>query len=244
MNTLYWFTRDLRLHDNATLLAASKSDMLLCVYVVDPRWFQPGSLQSKAMGGHRWRFLWQSLIALERNLRHLGQRLHIAFGEPEKVLPELVHGHRMARVVRSRQPGTREAGQWQTIQDKLPGTIFQEFETLSLYTQGALPMGLEDLPDTFSQFRKLIEKTGERGCGIFSSSSTASTNTSKHKTPSMHSMNGMPPQSFRPGWPMVHSLHGKLQPPFRNMNALKPETSPPTGCGLNCCGGNIFTGTP
>ncbi|WP_018405322.1 deoxyribodipyrimidine photo-lyase [Marinobacter gelidimuriae] len=34
MRTLYWFTRDLRLHDNAALLAASKSDMLLCVYVV------------------------------------------------------------------------------------------------------------------------------------------------------------------------------------------------------------------
>lgn len=75
MNTLYWFTRDLRLHDNAALLAASKSDMLLCVYVVDPRWFAPGPLQSKAMGGHRWRFLWQSLMALERSLRPLGQRL-------------------------------------------------------------------------------------------------------------------------------------------------------------------------
>ena len=48
MHTLYWFTRDLRLHDNAALLAASKSDMLLCVYVVDPRWFAPGPLQSKA----------------------------------------------------------------------------------------------------------------------------------------------------------------------------------------------------
>lgn len=41
MHTLYWFTRDLRLHDNAALLAASKSDVLLCVYVVDPRWFAP-----------------------------------------------------------------------------------------------------------------------------------------------------------------------------------------------------------
>lgn len=163
MNTLYWFTRDLRLHDNAALLAASKSDLLLCVYVVDPRWFQPGPLQSKAMGRHRWRFLWQSLITLERNLRHLGQRLHIAFGEPEKVIPNLAHEHRMARVIRSRQPGTREAGQWQAVQDTLPGTVFQEYETLSLYTEGSLPMSLEDLPNTFSQFRKLIEQSGERG---------------------------------------------------------------------------------
>jgi len=35
------------------------------------------------MGGHRWRFLWQSLMVLECNLRQLAQRVHIAYGEPE-----------------------------------------------------------------------------------------------------------------------------------------------------------------
>ena len=162
MHTLYWFTRDLRLHDNAALLAASKSDVLLCVYVVDPRWFAPGPFQSRAMGEHRWRFLWQSLMALERSLRELGQRLHIAYGEPEQVLPELVREHRIARVIRSRQPGTQEAGQWRSLKQQLPETLFQQFETLSLFTEGSLPMALADLPDTFSQFRKKVEKSGER----------------------------------------------------------------------------------
>ncbi|WP_265092008.1 DASH family cryptochrome [Marinobacter sp. 1-4A] len=163
MRTLYWFTRDLRLHDNAALLAASKANMLLCVYAVDPRWFTPGPMQSKAMGTHRWRFLWQSLMALERSLRALGQRLHIAYGKPEEVIPALVHNHGISCVIRSRQPGTREAGQWQTLQSKLPDTAFQEFETLSLFTEGSLPTSLEELPETFSQFRKQIEQTGERG---------------------------------------------------------------------------------
>ena len=104
--------------------------------VVDPRWFQSGPLQSKAMGEHRWRFLWQSLIALERSLRLLGQRLHIAFGEPENVIQNLVHQHRIARVIRSRQPGTQETGQWQWIKGLLPDTLFQQFETLSLFTGG------------------------------------------------------------------------------------------------------------
>ncbi|MDL0431867.1 DASH family cryptochrome [Marinobacter sp. TBZ242] len=161
MSTLYWFTRDLRLHDNAALLAASKSDMLLCVYVVNPRWFSPGPFQCRTLGSHRWRFMWQSLMALERNLRPLGQRLHIAFGDPEEVIPELVHNHRIGRVVRSRLPGTREADQWRAIRDKLPKTVFQQFETLSLFTEGTLPMDLEGLPDTFSRFRKEVEKAGE-----------------------------------------------------------------------------------
>ena len=161
MHTLYWFTRDLRLHDNASLLVASKSDVLLCVFVVDPRWFSPGPMQSRAVGDHRWRFLWQSLMALERSLRPLGQRLHIAYGRPEEAIPELVHKHGIARVVRSRQPGTQEAGQWQSIKDQLPDTLFQQFETLSLFTERSLPMALADLPNTFSQFRKQMEKAGE-----------------------------------------------------------------------------------
>ena len=165
VHTLYWFTRDLRLHDNAALLAASKSDMLLCVYVVDPRWFRPGPLQCRAMGSHRWRFLWQSLMALEKSLRPLGQRLHIAYGEPGAIIPRLVREHRIARIIRSRQPGTEEAGQWQSLQDQLKGTIFQQFETLSLFTEGSLPMALEDLPGTFSQFRKQVEKAGQRHSG-------------------------------------------------------------------------------
>ena len=162
MVSLYWFTRDLRLHDNAALLAASKSDMLLCVYVVDPRWFVPGPFQCRALGAHRWRFLWQSLISLERDLRPLGQRLHIAFGKPEQVIPDLVHDHDIDRVIRSRLPGTREADQWKSVKDKLPQTVFQQFETLSLFTEGSLPMNLAHLPDTFSQFRKQVEKTGNR----------------------------------------------------------------------------------
>ncbi len=158
MRTLYWFTRDLRLHDNAALLAAAKSDLLLCLFVVEPRWFAPGPHQCKALGAHRWRFLWQSLMALERRLRPLGQRLHIAYGEPETVIPELVRSHRLQRVIRSRLPGTEEAHQWQTLLTRLPDTLFQQFETLGLYTESALPMALSDLPATFSQFRKQVER--------------------------------------------------------------------------------------
>lgn len=161
MHTLYWFTRDLRLHDNAALLAASRSDVLLCVYVVDPQWFRTGAMQGKAMGSHRWRFLWQSLMALERNLRGMGQRLHIAFGEPARIIPDLVQAHGIGRVVRSRLPGTAEAEQWRTLKEALPETVFQQFETLSLFPESALPMPLNDLPATFSQFRKQIEQKSD-----------------------------------------------------------------------------------
>ncbi|MGM0569269.1 DASH family cryptochrome [Marinobacter sp.] len=164
MRTLYWFTRDLRLHDNAALLAAARSDMLLCVYVVDPAWFVNRQLQCRPMGEHRWRFLWQSLTALERSLRPMGQRLHIAWGAPDTVLPSLAREHGIQRVVRSRLPGTEEAAQWQALKTALPDVTFQQFETLGLFTEGQLPMALTELPDTFSQFRKQVEEhNGETG---------------------------------------------------------------------------------
>jgi len=158
LHTLYWFTRDLRLHDNPALLAAARSDMLLCVFVVDPRWFTGDRFQCRALGDHRWRFLWQSLMALERSLRPLGQRLHIAWGEPEIVLPELAREHGVQRLIRSRLPGTEEAAQWQALKTRLPEVTFQQFETLGMFAEGQLPMELAELPDTFSQFRKQVEK--------------------------------------------------------------------------------------
>lgn len=166
VQTLYWFTRDLRLHDNAALLAASRSSTLLCVYVVDPRWFTPSRWGSRPMGEHRWRFLWQSLMALERNLRPLGQRLHIAFGAPEQVIPELAASHGIEQVIRSRQPGTEEADQWASIQAALPDALCREFETLGLLTEGTLPMALADLPATFSGFRKQVEAAGAQHSDI------------------------------------------------------------------------------
>ncbi|PSF13336.1 DASH family cryptochrome [Marinobacter fuscus] len=161
MDTLYWFTRDLRLHDNAALLAASRANRLLCVFVVDPRWFISNQHQCRPMGDHRWRFLWQSLMALERSLRPMGQRLYIAWGYPEKVLPGLTREHKLKRLVRSRIPGSFEARQWQSIQQQAPELTCQEFETLGLFTEHQLPMALAQLPDTFSRFRKQIEQADE-----------------------------------------------------------------------------------
>ncbi len=162
MTQLMWFTRDLRLHDNHALLSAASGDMLLCVYVVDPGWFRTGGFQSKAMGTHRWRFLWQSLTALERDLKRLGQRLHIAWGDPALVLARLCHDYGVSSVVRSRLVGTEEQRAWSALQQSLPRVRFEEIENTSMLDQADLPFALSDLPDTFSAFRRQVEKAGLR----------------------------------------------------------------------------------
>ena len=48
--TLYWLTKDLRIDDNAALIAAAKSDSLLCVYCIEPRWFSQYRYHTASMG--------------------------------------------------------------------------------------------------------------------------------------------------------------------------------------------------
>ncbi len=160
MHTLYWLTRDLRVQDNPALLAAARSEQLLCVYVVEPRWFRQGRFQARPMGEKRWQFLWETLMALEESLGALGQRLHIAYGDPVKTLPDLCREHGLQRVVTSVVPGTEEAVMWERLQRAMPGACFQSVETLSLLHQADLPMLIEELPETFSAFRRRIEKAG------------------------------------------------------------------------------------
>lgn len=55
---IYWFRHDLRLHDNESLMQLCQQvDNLLCIFVVDPRWFKASHYQSTHMGTHRWLFL-------------------------------------------------------------------------------------------------------------------------------------------------------------------------------------------
>ena len=55
MNALFWFRHDLRLHDNAALLAViAESQRFLCVYIVDAAWFQPMIYQNRPLGAIRW----------------------------------------------------------------------------------------------------------------------------------------------------------------------------------------------
>ncbi|WP_339803206.1 DASH family cryptochrome [uncultured Marinobacter sp.] len=155
---LYWFTRDLRLHDNPGLIQAASADLLLCVFVVDPRWFRPGPFQCRALGQHRWRFLWQSLMALDEALQSKGNRLHIAWGTPEQSIPALCRGYEIDELHGARLPGSYERRHWAEICEAVPQVKARQHENLTLFEQADLPFGLDQLPATFSAFRRQVEK--------------------------------------------------------------------------------------
>ncbi len=77
---LLWFRRNLRLSDNAALIAAAESGRpVIPVYVVD---------EQDLGGASRW-WLHHSLLSLDQDLRGLGSSLLLRSGSPDSVLAEL-----------------------------------------------------------------------------------------------------------------------------------------------------------
>jgi len=88
---LHWFRKGLRLADNPALdraLQATATDQadldFRAVFVLDP-WFA----KRANVGVNRWRFLRQSLLDLDEQLRQRGNRLFVVRGRPADVMGKL-----------------------------------------------------------------------------------------------------------------------------------------------------------
>ncbi|XP_064192298.1 cryptochrome-2-like isoform X3 [Anguilla rostrata] len=85
VNSVHWFRKGLRLHDNPSLQEAlNGADTVRCVYILDP-WFAG----SANVGVNKWRFLLESLEDLDTSLRKLDSRLFVVRGQPAEVFPRL-----------------------------------------------------------------------------------------------------------------------------------------------------------
>ncbi|KAF7843292.1 (6-4)DNA photolyase [Senna tora] len=89
--SLMWFRKGLRIHDNPALEFACKgSNRLYPVFVIDPHYMEPDpnafSTGSSRAGLNRIKFLLESLVDLDLNLKKLGSRLLVLKGEPGRVL--------------------------------------------------------------------------------------------------------------------------------------------------------------
>ncbi|KAJ9568522.1 hypothetical protein OSB04_004488 [Centaurea solstitialis] len=90
-NTLMWFRKGLRIHDNPALeYAAKNSTNVYPIFVIDPHYMKPDptafSPGSKLAGLNRIRFLLESLVDLDSSLKKLGSRLLVLHGEPGDVV--------------------------------------------------------------------------------------------------------------------------------------------------------------
>lgn len=89
--SLVWFRKGIRIHDNPALEFASRTaSHLYPVFVIDPHYMKPDpnafSPGSSRAGLNRIKFLLESLVDLDLNLKNLGSRLLILKGDPAEVV--------------------------------------------------------------------------------------------------------------------------------------------------------------
>ncbi|GGY14600.1 DASH family cryptochrome [Paludibacterium paludis] len=151
---IYWLRQDLRLDDNAALLAACAGAKLLPVYChalqTDSGW---GFLRA---GPHRLAFTGQALDALRRALRARGSELCEIAGAPADVLPRLARQISADRVVCEHIAAPEEEAEVAAL--RRAGLRVDTIWQSSLYAPQQLPFAPDRLPMTFTPFRQAIER--------------------------------------------------------------------------------------
>lgn len=154
---VYFFSNDLRLHDNPGLaLAAKEVDQLLCVFHYPIWWSKHNKQQLKSLGKHRDRFLAETLADLQSCLQSLGQTLIVTDHSYHDFLSQILQTLPVTHVYHSENAGYFEQGEWLAIKQTFE-LQFTQVVSHTLFEKSHLPFALTNLPDTFSKFRKLIE---------------------------------------------------------------------------------------
>jgi len=85
---IFWFRRDLRLHDNAGLYHALKGNYpVVPVFIFDTNILE--KLENKK--DRRVEFIWKALIGLQEELVQIDSSLEVFYGTPEQVFNKLFH---------------------------------------------------------------------------------------------------------------------------------------------------------
>ena len=168
LKALHWFRHDLRIQDNPALAAINQdASELLCIYVLDEKQlvtcdFDQNIVEKSQdpiyLSQHRRHFLAQSLIDLNDSLKKVGQKLHLVFGDPLEVINSVCKKNEIQSISTTWHPGVFEQNQWQTLQASMPSTQFMQVNGNLIYSEADFPFSLENMPDTFSPFRRKVEK--------------------------------------------------------------------------------------
>ncbi len=157
---LVWFRNDLRIEDNEILLEATrKADKVIPVYCFDPFYFKATASGLKT-GPFRAKFLIESVANLRDNLRALGSDLIVRQGSPDEIIPQLVDEYHVNEVYHHREVAFEETG----ISEQVEAALWKiklnlkHFIGHTLYHKEDLPFPIKDIPDSFTTFRKKIER--------------------------------------------------------------------------------------
>jgi len=157
---IYWFNRDLRVHDNQNLAkACAENKFLLPVFVIDSRYWAGNFTNGMPkMSEKRKTFLLQCLQNLKQNLQKEGSDLLILLGEPLAQLTQLSAKTGITQLYCADEPGYNEQKIISQLEDTF--SVEKSYDGF-LYNPNLVPFSVDATPDVFSKFRGKCEKYGE-----------------------------------------------------------------------------------
>lgn len=183
---VFWFRRDLRLHDNPALthavqVARQRQTWLLPVVVIDPA--QTTALTAwgfARQGPYRRQFVAEGFATLADSLHALGTPMWVQHADPVANLSDCMQQLQISELVCEDIPAPEEQATVATLRDagasvqvlqraqeqakaeaSLKATV--KVTTVwqsTLYAPESLPMPPDQLPDTFTAFRQKLEASG------------------------------------------------------------------------------------
>lgn len=157
-----WFRKDLRLHDNQALTEALQNgEEVIPIYVFNPtELLELTSIGYTKTGRHRAQFLLESVAALKADFQQLGIDLIVRFGKPEEEVFELVKATETTWVYANMERTLDEVKVQNALEKNLwsIGAEIQFFRGKMLYYTQDLPFPISHSPDTYSTFRKEVER--------------------------------------------------------------------------------------
>lgn len=164
---LIWFTKDLRVHDNHSLLkAVNENEKVIGAYCFDPRHFETTEYGFKKTEKFRAKFLIETVENLRKNLQKLNVSLSVYHDKPEVVLPQLVEEYTIETIYSQREWTSEEVAVYKNLQQLLPGCAFIETYDQFLFHPDDIPYNdFSEIPEVFTNFRNKIEANAKvRNC--------------------------------------------------------------------------------
>lgn len=156
---LYWFRHDLRLTDNPSFnQLCQQVDWLICVFVAGHGIEPHTSVCHYNTGTFKHAFEQQSTQELDLSLRQKNQYLLFIDPPSQQSLLELVKRYAVTHIGVDFHPGVYEKNSIAALQKACPQVEFIIDAGHCLFAMKDLPFELDNLPDTFSPFRKQVEK--------------------------------------------------------------------------------------
>lgn len=171
---IHWFRNDLRLHDNPALLhtlqlSSANGGILLPIFIFDSRVhgsnIKTKLSSSRKCGPRRAQFILEAVADLRYNLERCGSGLIVKVGKPEQIFEEIAQQMDITsgviNIVCQEEIFSEELSINETVSSRL-GSLGFKFNLHSipgstLYDKSTLPFE-GGVPDTFSPFRKEVEK--------------------------------------------------------------------------------------